>query len=226
MSLPADLFTIPPWAKSSHLITTPRLILRTVNPILDVKASLHIRSDPLNNPFGGCDTIESRNEEEHIALLEHQVLTTASGGSGFLVIILKPDANCHEGIEDFMVEDGVMIGLTGFARLSMENDSDEKEVFIGYIAMLIDRHFTRNGYAREALCAVFEYGFETLAAGRLIVDTSAPNIPMITLMEEMGCGKGTEWLCKVEGESIRWEFTYEDWERVKNCMKMKGQWPL
>jgi len=78
MTSEAEAFTTPPpWARKSHTITTPHLILRSARPD-DASAFTRLFREPKNNPFGGVVGNE-RTEEEQRANLAKQAASTARG---------------------------------------------------------------------------------------------------------------------------------------------------
>lgn len=104
--------------------------------------------------------------------LDAQIGSTARGENAFMSIVLKSTSSENTlEFEKFRVEDGLLIGMTGFNTFSAETrkceDGNEKGVLVGDTGVLIDHHFVRNGYAKEALQAVFEYGFGELGEGEM-----------------------------------------------------------
>lgn len=82
--------------------------------------------------------------------------------------------------------------MTRFNTFSAETrkceDGNEKGVLVGDTGVLIDHHFVRNGYAKEALQAVFEYGFGELGVGEMFLETYATNLPFRGLERGLGFG--------------------------------------
>lgn len=102
------------------------------------------------------------------------------------------------------------------------------------IGMSIDHRYQRKGYAREAICASIEYGFEELGAGHVHMDTAKDNEPFRGLMRDMGIeefeGDGGETPEAAPfgfaRKSYNYQFDRKAWEGVKDGMKKRGKWPL
>jgi RimJ/RimL family protein N-acetyltransferase len=74
--------------------------------------------------------------------------------------------------------DGAFVGFAGLRAVA---DVDDVELYYG----LAPERFGR-GYATEAARAVLRYGFETLALGRILVRTDAPNVASIAVIDRLG----------------------------------------
>lgn len=85
-SSPTNPTPPPPWARPSHAITTPRMILRSPIPD-DAEASTVMFYDPLNSPFGGL-VGAMKTIEERRALLAKRGENAMKGENAFLVCVL------------------------------------------------------------------------------------------------------------------------------------------
>jgi len=184
-TLPSPL---PPWAKPSHTISTPRLLLRTAVPS-DAPAFTHLFSEPLNNPFGGV-VGNSRTEAEQLINLTKQggpTGSTARGENAWLVVILSPPPSepLPDSAEVLRAEDGLLIGSTGFNEFKLEKDEAGNEILRADIGCLIDWRFQRKGYALETLEAIIEYGFNEFKAKEITAGTNVENLPWRRLMDIM-----------------------------------------
>ncbi|KAE8442480.1 hypothetical protein EG329_003323 [Mollisiaceae sp. DMI_Dod_QoI] len=223
--------TPPSHARPSHHLITPRLILRSGHPhaATDARPFSLVRSDPLNNPFGGVVNA-TLPEDEQRRLIEGQAISTAEGKNAFLNIILKrsssfpsPSIPYTPSLDALSVTDGLLIGMSGFNCFPTSPSGD----LIGDTGVLIDHRFARKGFAMEALEAVIEYGFNELGCGKMSLETNAVNEPFRALMrgmalgdvEEKGTGGGEE-------ESVVYVFGRERWEVAKSALKERGKWYL
>jgi RimJ/RimL family protein N-acetyltransferase len=173
---------LPPWARPSHTLHTPRLLLRSALES-DAPAFTKLFSDPKNNPFGGVRG-HFRTEEEQRENLSKQADSTARGENAWLVVILKPGLPVPEGAEILKTHNGLLIGSTGFNEFKLETD-EEKAVLRTDVGCLIDWRFHRKGYALETLEAVIQYGFSELRAEKISADTNLENTPWRKLMDIM-----------------------------------------
>jgi len=137
-------------------------------------------------------------------------------------VILKPGQEFPAEAEDLRVEDGILIGMSGFNSFVVEEG-----VLVGDTGALIDYRFARRGLAIEVLEAVFEYGFHELGCGKMSLETNSINDPFRALMrgmvlgdvEKPGGGEG-------EDESVIYLFGREKWEEAKKTLKEKKRWYL
>ncbi|KUJ08930.1 uncharacterized protein LY89DRAFT_314971 [Mollisia scopiformis] len=214
--------TPPSHARPSHTILTPRLILRSASPN-DARPFSLIRSNPLNNPFGGVVNA-TLPESEQRRRLAAQAETTAAGKNAWMNIILRPSEERPPEAEVLRVEDGILTGMSGFNSFLLDEDGD----LVGDTGALIDYRFARKGLAVEALEAIFEYGFNELGCGKMSLETNATNEPFRALMGGMTLGDierpgtGGE-----DGEdSVLYIFGREKWEETRKNLKEKGKWYL
>lgn len=215
----------PAHARPFHTILTPRLIIRSCVPS-DAVQIRTIRANPLNNPFGGVMSPDLPLSVQQ-KRLEAQQLSTARGENAWMVVILKDEKGTDSSVDDLRVEEGIMIGNTGFNSFPMEPSLADptKQTIVGDTGILVDYQFARKGYALEALSAVTEYGFVELGCGMMSLGTSAVNQPFRNLMRTMGMGYG---ILKGEGkeEEAIYLFDREMWEGAKKNMKLHGKWYL
>ncbi|CZR53503.1 uncharacterized protein PAC_03382 [Phialocephala subalpina] len=210
----------PSHARSSHRIETPRLILRSAS-VNDAKPFALIRSDPLNNPFGGVVNA-TLPEEEQRRRLAAQTESTAAGKNAWVNIIYKPKHgnDIPESARELLVHDGILIGMSGFNSFPVEDG-----ILVGDTGVLIDHRFARRGLAIEALEAVVEYGFNELGCGKMSLETNAINNPFRALMRSMELGDVEKPGGGVgEEESVVYVFGREKFEEVKANLKLRGKW--
>ncbi|KAG0647884.1 hypothetical protein D0Z07_6074 [Hyphodiscus hymeniophilus] len=216
----------PTNARPFHSITTPRLILRSGVP-QDARAVATIRSEPLNNPHGGVHEPDLPIETQAQRLLEQQE-STAAGKNAWMQILLKPIFTDHI-VEELLVEDGVMIGMTGFNSFptaTLKTGTKEMDVIVGDTGAMIDYRYARKRYALEAIEAIFEYGFAELGCGMMNIDTAVENKPWRTLMKTLGL-EDVEKLVKTDtGEEVVYKFDKEKWDGCKKGLKERGKWML
>jgi RimJ/RimL family protein N-acetyltransferase len=221
-----------PHARPSHRITTSRLVLRSGIPS-DAKAVATMRSEPLNNPHGGVHEPDLSIEIQAERLLSQQE-STAQGKNAWMQILLKPERTEHV-VDDLLVEDGLMVGMTGFNAFPTLTLPTEKEVIVGDTGAMIDYRYSRKGYALEAMEAIIEYGFVELGCGMMSLDTFAGNKPWRALMGIMGLGDVEEIMTIKEGEGgeggpvdevVAYKFDREKWESSKKVLKENGKWLL
>jgi RimJ/RimL family protein N-acetyltransferase len=215
--------TPPSHARPSHTITTPRLILRSAHVNDAIPFSL-IRSHALNNPFGGVVNATLPVEEQRKRLAA-QAESTAAGKNAWVNVILKPGQDFEVPVEaeELRVEDGVLIGMSGFNCFTVEEG-----LLVGNTGALIDFRFARKGLAVEVLEAVFEYGFGELGCGKMMLETNSINEPFRALMRSMGLGD-VEKPGADEGDgedSVVYLFGREKWEEAKRILKGRKKWYL
>ena len=161
---------------------------------------------------------------------------TERGEAAFMVVTLPGDgSNGPLGQqmrrEDLLGDNGevatdVVIGMTGFNQFVQkpkridgeDSTAPEKSLLVGDIGMLIDApQYTNNGYGKEALLAVVEYGFTRIGCDSLTAATLAINTPFRALMKSAGFGVGIEEdgrdrHGKVVCEAL-YELTKDEWQR-------------
>jgi RimJ/RimL family protein N-acetyltransferase len=218
--------TLPPaYARPSHAIRTPRLLIRSTR-VSDALAMNIIRTDKLNNPFGGVVepgiTVEVQRER-----IAGNSITTAEGKNAWMVAIIKDSDHPGNEIEGLRGEEGILVGNTGFNSFSSQpNLADpSRVVVVGDIGCLIDHRFVRKGYAIETLSAVIEYGLVELQCGMISLATNFDNEPFRNVMRTMGIGEGT---IVGEGEEREAKYLFDKmmWESAKEHMKASGKWYL
>jgi RimJ/RimL family protein N-acetyltransferase len=244
-------FTPPPHARPSHRLETPRLIFRSAIPS-DAKAVCVMRSEPLNNPFGGvqepnltaevqAERFEKQKESTARMLpmsnlsflpptLRKEILHVANsrkkeGKNAWMQVILKPEFTEHV-VEDLLVSDGVLIGMTGFNCFPFV-DLEGKKLLTGDIGAMIDYRYARKGYALETMEALIEYGFNELGVDKMVCFTYAVNKPWRGLMTTMDL----ERLVKINildggEEEAEYRFGREEWEVGKKSLRERGKWLL
>jgi RimJ/RimL family protein N-acetyltransferase len=174
---------LPPWAHPVHVLQTPRLILRSALES-DAPAFTKLFSDLKNNPFGGVRG-HFKSEDEQRENIIKQAGSTARGENAWLVVILKPSNPTPKNSEVLKVDDGLLIGSTGFNEFKVKKDKEGKEVLWTDVGCLIDWRFHRKGYALETLQAIFEYAFSELKAQTISAETNMENKPWRNLMNLM-----------------------------------------
>jgi hypothetical protein len=87
----AEITQPPKHARPSHRFETPRLIIRSGVPA-DAVAIEAIRSNPLNNPFGGVHE-PNKSIEQVIKSLEAQQISTAEGKNAWVSVSFHVDRN-------------------------------------------------------------------------------------------------------------------------------------
>ena len=150
-------------------------------------------------------------------------------------ILLKPQFT-DQMVSDLCVEDGVMIGMTGFnafpvKELGNAEGEGKQAVLVGDTGAMIDYRYARKGYALEAMEAIFEYGFEELGCGMMSLDTHVGNEPWKALMRAMGLKDVEEVRTIEEGESkgeeeVGYRFDRAKWEGCKKGLREGGKWLL
>ena len=169
--------SLPPHARPFHVIHTPRLIIRS-SIVSDALAVNILRTEQLNNPFGGVvnPDLSVDVQRERIAA---DAITTAEGKNAWMVVILTDPKPTDASIEGLRVEEGILIGNTGFNCFPLKPTlaDPSKEAIVGDTGALIDYRFARKGFAIETLSAVIEYGFQELRCGMISLDTNFDNEP-------------------------------------------------
>ncbi|KUI61186.1 putative N-acetyltransferase p20 [Cytospora mali] len=220
----------PAAAASGYTITSPRLTIRTAVPS-DGEALVSFFTDPANFPW---EAETDLTVEKVLPRIDRWAKATEEWKSAFVVVIER--------------ESDQLIGFGGFNSLpytkplgsesiwtvAKQDGPEGGMVLVADIGMSIDHRYQRRGYAREAVCALVEYGFGTLGCVYVHMDTAKDNEPFRALMRDMGIGE-------VEGDggeapegaafcfaskSYNYVFERADWERVKDEMKKKSKWPL
>ena len=215
----------PAHARPSHTIHTPRLLIRSSKPS-DALAVNILRTEPLNNPFGGVvdpDLTLDMQRERFAA----DAITTAEGKNAWMVAIIKDPKPEDGSVEGLRVEEGTLIGNAGYNCFPLKPTlaDPSKEAIAGDTGVLIDYRFARQGYAIETLSAVVEYGFVELGCGMMTIDTNFENEPWRALMRTMGIGEGS---VREEGKEkeVGYCFDRKGWESAKEHMKSNGKWYL
>lgn len=209
-------------------ITSPRLTIRTAVPS-DGEALVTYFSNPANFPWPAEAELTL---EKMLPRIDKWAEATAAGRSAFMVIVLR--------------ETDQLIGFGGFNSLprteppgdktTWEIRKGEREgmVLAADVGVSIDHQHQRRGYAKEAVCAVVEYGFEHLGCAYAHLDTQATNEPMKALMGGLGVkgieGDGSEpWpdaAFSFASKSINYDVDRATWEGLREEMRGKGTWPL
>ncbi len=174
---------LPPWARPVHVLHTPRLILRSALES-DAPAFTKLFSEPNNNPFGGVQG-HLKSEDEQREILSKQTGSTARGENAWLVVVLKPTNPAPENTDVLKVDDGLLIGSTGFNEFKVRKDKEGKQILWTDVGCLIDWRFHRRGYALETLQAILEYAFSELEAQKISAETNSDNQPWRNLMGVM-----------------------------------------
>ena len=217
--------SLPPHARPFHVIHTPRLIIRS-SIVSDALAVNILRTEQLNNPFGGVvnPDLSVDVQRERIAA---DAITTAEGKNAWMVVILTDPKPTDASIEGLRVEEGILIGNTGFNCFPLKPTlaDPSKEAIVGDTGALIDYRFARKGFAIETLSAVIEYGFQELRCGMISLDTNFDNEPFRNVMRTMGIGEGTIH-GEGEGREAKYLFDRSIWEIAKEHMRAEGKWYL
>jgi len=144
------------------ILRTPRLRLRQVVPS-DAPALFVIHSDAEWMRWYGVDPITELAQAEHLADLFGSWF---SAGSGFRWALERN-------------KDKRLIGTCGLFRWN----KSWRNCVIGYE---IHREFHGQGYMREALTAVLDYGFNGMNLHRIQAETHPDNTPSIGLATRLG----------------------------------------
>lgn len=209
-------------------ITSPRLTIRTAVPS-DGEALVAYFSDPANFPW---PVEKDLTLEKILPRIDKWADAAAKGNSAFMVINLHDTDQC--------------IGIGGFNNLprteplgdqppwKIRKGSGEGSVLAADVGVSIDHQHQRKGYAREAVCAVVEYGFESLGCAYAHLDTQKSNEPMKALMSGLGIkgieGDDSELLedtaFDYASKAINYNVDRATWNIVREELKNKGTWPL
>lgn len=209
-------------------ITSPRLTIRTAVPS-DGEALVAYFSDPANFPW---PVEKDLTLEKILPRIDKWADAAAKGNSAFMVIALHDTDQC--------------IGFGGFNNLprteplgdqppwKIRKGSGEGSVLAADVGVSIDHQHQRKGYAREAVCAVVEYGFESLGCAYAHLDTQKSNEPMKALMSGLGIkgieGDDSELLedtaFDYASKAINYNVDRATWNIVREELKNKGTWPL
>jgi RimJ/RimL family protein N-acetyltransferase len=209
-------------------IASPRLTIRSAVPS-DGEALVAYFSNPANFPWPAEKDLTL---EKMLSRIDKWTDATAAGRSAFMVIVLR--------------ETDQFIGFGGFNSLprieaplgkptwEIRKGTGEGTVLAADVGVSIDHQHQRKGYAKEAVCASVEYGFENLGCAYAHLDTQKSNEPMKALMAGLGV-KGVEgddsepWPDSAFGlasKSINYDVDREAWESLREESKRKGSWPL
>lgn len=152
------------------IFETERLILRKPLPV-DAAEILGFRSDPEVMKF----------IPRPIAQTEGDVLA--------LLAIMEDSLQKNERINWAVVHKATnkVIGLFGFVRFLIEHSRAE----VGYS---LHRNFWRQGYTREALTAIIQYSFETLALHSIEAIIDAENVGSAGVLANLGFRKEAHFL--------------------------------
>lgn len=220
-----------------HTIHTKRLILRTPQ-IRDAAAYVHLNSNPANQVF---DPSPPTNGEHTVEKFEKLIAkwreNTLNGVAAFMVVTLPNCTQNEYEKEEPMekeggggeVEDDIVLGMSGFNELSkrqrISKEGIEKEIFEGNIGVLIDSPaYTHQGYGKEALKALINYGFAEMGCDVLVAETMAVNSPFRALMRGLGLGEGVEIGGRDRNGKMVCETVYEIWrEAWKGSKEMIDQ---
>lgn len=215
-------------AASGLSITSPRLTIRTAVPS-DGEALVAYFSNPANFPWPAETDLTL---EKILPRIGKWAEATAAGKSAFMVIVVR--------------ETGQLIGFGGFNSLprteplggkptwEIRKGEGEGTVLVADVGVSIDHQHQRKGYAREAVCAVVEYGFEHLGCAYAHLDTQQSNEPMKALLAGLGVkgveGDGTEALPDAAfgfaSKSINYDVDRTSWEGLREELIKKEGWPL
>lgn len=215
-------------AASGLSITSPRLTIRTAVPS-DGEALVAYFSTPANFPWPAETGLTL---EKMLPRIDRWKDATAAGKSAFMVIVVR--------------ETDQLIGFGGFNSLprteplgskstwEIRKAEGEETVLVADVGVSIDHQQQRKGYAREAVCAVVEYGFEHLGCAYAHLDTQQSNEPMKALLAGLGVkgneGDGSEALpdaaFSFASKSINYDVDKTDWASLREELKKKGAWPL
>lgn len=209
-------------------ITSPRLMIRSAVPS-DGEALVGYFSNQANFPW---PVEKDLALEKMLPRIDKWADATAAGRSAFMVIVLR--------------ETDQVIGFGGFNSLprteppggnptwDIRKGTGEGVVLAADVGVSIDHQHQRKGYAKEAVCAVVEYGFKNLGCAYAHLDTQKSNEPMKALMAGLGV-KGIEgddsepWPDTAFGfasKAINYDVDRTTWEGLREELKRKGTWPL
>lgn len=218
----------PASAATGLTVTSPRLTSRTAVPS-DGEALVAYFSNPANFPW---PVEKDLTLEKMLPRIDKWADATEKGRSAFMVIVLR--------------ETDELIGFGGFNSLPrteplrdqpvwrIRKSSGEESVLVADIGVGIDHQHQRKGYAREAVCAALEYGFENLGCAYAHLDTQKSNEPMKALMGGLGIsgieGDDSEPLEDAAfcfaSKSINYIVDKATWSSRREELKSKTTWPL
>ena len=200
-----------------HTIYTPRLILRSA-VLEDAEALASLFSNPANSEFEPHKPDSPTAEKYRIRIAGWET-ATAKGESAFMVFALR-DKSIDETNGGDVLLGGRVIGMGGFNSLpcSFSPTDPSTKTLIGDTGVMIDSSETRKGYAREALTATIEYGFETLQCDKMFMETLGANVPFNALMKAMGLEHVKKEAVGEFGAECVYEFGREVWEGAKETM--------
>lgn len=218
----------PTSAATGLSIASPRLTVRTAIPS-DGEALVAYFSDQANFPW---PVEKNLTLEKMLPRIEKWASATAQGKSAFMVVALR--------------ETGKLIGFGGFNSLprteplgekpvwKITRGSGEGTVLAADVGISIDHQHQRKGYAREAVCAIVEFGFERLGCAYAHLDTQKLNEPLRALMRGLGIeeveGDDSEPVehnaFSFASKAVNYNFTRATWESRKEELKSEGSWPL
>ncbi|KAF7981918.1 hypothetical protein HWV62_31527 [Athelia sp. TMB] len=206
----------------THTIYTPRLILRSA-VLEDAEALASLFSNPANSEFEPHKPDSPTAEKYEIRIAGWEA-ATAKGESAFMVFALR-DQSADEGNEGDAPLGGRIIGMGGFNALpfSFSATDPSTKTLVGDTGVMIDSSETRKGYAREALAATIEYGFETLQCDRMFMETLAANVPFNALMKAMGLEDVKKEAVGKFGAECVYEFGREVWKSAKKTVADSGK---
>lgn len=141
-----------------------------------------------------------------------------------MVIILKPDQAALDTAELLRVNDGWLIGMSGYNSFPIK-PIDGVDGYVGDIGALVDHRFARRGYALEALESLIEHGFGEMRLSGIFLETNAGNEPFKGLMSMMELDDVHEYWSDDEG-SFTYAFGKEKWDAVKPILMKKNKWLL
>ncbi|ROV93640.1 hypothetical protein VMCG_08101 [Cytospora schulzeri] len=217
-------------AASGHTITSPRLTIRTAVHS-DAEALVAFFTNPANFPW---EPEADLTLEKMLPRIDRWATATAEGSSAFMVIVLR-ESNQVIGFGGFNVLPYTEpLGSKPLWEMKKREGPEEGMVLAADIGMSIDHKYQRKGYAREAICASLEYGFEALGAGYAHMDTAKDNEPFRGLMRDIGIeeveGDGGETTEDTPFKFARKSYNYQpdrvSWEAAKDGLKKRGKWPL
>lgn len=215
-------------AAASLSITTSRLTIRTAVPS-DGEALVAYFSNPANFPWPAEKDLTL---EKMLSRISKWAEATAAGKSAFMVIVLREtDQFIGFGGFNSLPRTEPPAGKSTWEIRKREGDGTVRAADVG---VSIDHQHQRKGYAREAVCAVVDYGFENLGCAYAHLDTQQSNEPMKALLDNLGMkgieGDGSEPLEDAAfGFASKWinyDVDRATWEGLREDLKKKGAWPL
>jgi len=172
-------------------LTTPRLLLDRLQP-QDAEALFACRADPVVARFQGW---RPASVEAALGFIDSQTVPVA--GQWFQRAIRLRD-------------DGHLIGDLGVCLPATPGDSVEFGISL---APMQQRH----GYAREALRALFEHGFDALGWRRIHASVDPRNAPSMALLQAMGMRQEAHfreslWLHGEWADDVVFAILARDWQ--------------